>query len=54
MRVRVEKVDVLGWSKYMVARAEGYFGTPFKGYRCVTYGGPLYPTIFKVFVDEVL
>ena len=32
----------------MVARAGGYFGLPFKGYRGVTQGDPLSPTLLKV------
>ena len=38
----------------MVARAGGYFGIPFKGYRGVTQGNPLYPTIFNMVVDAVI
>ena len=38
----------------MVTRAVGYYRTPFKGFRGVTQGGPLSPTIFNVDVDAVL
>ena len=38
----------------MVARAGGYFGLPFKGYRVVTQGDPLSPTLFNVVVDAVI
>ena len=37
----------------MVARAGGYFGMPFKGYRIITQGYPLSPTIFNVVVDSI-
>ena len=38
----------------MVDKAGGYFGRPFKGYREVTQGDPLSPTIFNVVVDAVI
>ena len=38
----------------MVARADGYYGTAFKGACGVTQGDPLSPTIFNVVVDAVL
>ena len=38
----------------MVERATGYQGENFKGYRGVTQGYPLSPTIFNVIVDAVL
>ena len=38
----------------MVVRAEGYYGTGFKGARGVTQGDPLSPTIFNVVVDVVV
>ena len=38
----------------MMAWERGYFATPFKGYRGVTKGDPLSPTIFNVVVDAVL
>ena len=38
----------------MVARAGGYYGTAFKGERCVMQGDPLSPTIFNVVVDAVV
>ena len=38
----------------MVARAGGYYGETFKGYRGVTQGDPLSPTIFNVVVDAVV
>ena len=38
----------------MVARAGGYFGLPFKGYRGVTQCDPLSPTLFNVVVDAVI
>ena len=38
----------------MVSNADGYFGRPLKGYRGVTQGNPLYPTIFNVVVDSVI
>ena len=38
----------------MVARAGGYYGKSFKGFRGVTQGDPLYPTIFNVVVDTVV
>ena len=34
----------------MIARASGYSGHLFKGYRGVTQGDPLYPKIFNVVV----
>ena len=38
----------------MVARAGGYYGEAFKGYRGVTQGDPLSPTIFNVVVYAVV
>ena len=38
----------------MVARARGYYGTSFRGERCVTQGDPLSPTIFNVVLDAVV
>ena len=38
----------------MVARAGGYFGRPFKGYRGIIQGDPLSPKIFNVIVDAVI
>ena len=38
----------------MVARAGGYYGKAFKGFRGVTQGDPLSPTIFNVVVDVVV
>ena len=43
------------WGKMtMVAREGGYYGEAFKGYRVVTQGDPLSPTIFNVVVDAVV
>ena len=43
------------WNRHMmVARAGGYYCAPFKGFRGVTQGDPLSPTIFNVVVDAVL
>ena len=38
----------------MVARDIGYHRHPLKGYRGVTQGYPLSPTIFNVVVDAVI
>ena len=38
----------------MVAKAGGYFGRPFKGYRGFTQGDPLSPKIFNMVVDVVI
>ena len=38
----------------MVARAGGYLGLPFKGYRYVPQGYPLLPTLLNVVVDVVI
>ena len=38
----------------MVAKDGRYFRRPFKGYRSVTQGNPLLPTIFNVVVDAVM
>ena len=38
----------------MVASSGGYYGADFKGYRGVTHGDPLYPTIFNLVVDVVV
>ena len=38
----------------IVYRARGYYGHPFKGYRGVTQGDPLYSTIFNLVVDAVI
>ena len=38
----------------MVENASRYFGIPFKGYRGVTHGDPLSPTIFNVVVYAVI
>ena len=38
----------------MVARANGYFGLPFKGYCGITQCDPLTTTLFNVVVDVVI
>ena len=38
----------------MVAKADGYFVRPFKGYQCVTQFNPLSHTTFDVAVDAVI
>ena len=38
----------------MVARTGGYYGTAFQGFRGVTQGDPLSPTILNVVVDTVV
>ena len=38
----------------MVSRAGGYYGPPFKGYRRVTQGDLISPTLFNVFVDAII
>ena len=38
----------------MMAKAGGYFGSTFKGYRGITQGKPLSPTIFNVIVEAVI
>ena len=38
----------------MVVKAGGYFIRLFKGYRGVTQGDPLYPTIFNMVVDAII
>ena len=38
----------------MVARAGLYYGSAFQGFRVVTQGDPLSPTIFNVVVDAVV
>ena len=38
----------------MVTRAGGYFGLTFKGYRGVTQGDLLYPTIFNMVVKTII
>ena len=38
----------------MVDRSGGYFRRPFKGYRGMTQGEPLPPTIFNVVMDYVI
>ena len=38
----------------MVAKADGYFGHPFKGHRSVTQGNPLPPTVFNMVVDDII
>ena len=38
----------------MVDKAGRYFGRPFKGYRGVTQGKPLSPTIFNVVMDAFI
>ena len=35
----------------MVARAGGYYVPPFKGYRGVSHGDLLFPTLFNMSVD---
>ena len=43
------------WNRLtMVASAGGYFGLPFKGYRGITQGEPLSPTLFNVVVDAFI
>ena len=37
----------------MVAKSGGYYRSNFQGFRGVTQGDPLFPTIFNVVVDEV-
>ena len=38
----------------MVAKAGGYYVTPFKGYHGVTEGYPLSPMIFNIVMDSVM
>ena len=38
----------------MLSSSSGYFGIPFKGYRGITQGNPLSPTIFNMTVDAVI
>ena len=38
----------------MVTRAGRYFGVTFKGYRGVTQGDLLYPTIFNMVVKTII
>ena len=38
----------------MFVRSGGYYGNSFKGFRGVTQGGPLSPTIFNVLVYAVV
>ena len=38
----------------IVSRSGGYYGAPFKGYRGVTKGGALSPTIFNLVVYAVV
>ena len=38
----------------MVAKVGGYFGSSFQGFRGVTQGVPLYPTILNVVVGAVV
>ena len=38
----------------MISRAGRYFGLPFKGYRGMTQGYPMSPTLFNVVVDTVI
>ena len=38
----------------MVAKSGGYYRSNFQGFRGVTQGDPLFPTIFNVVVDEVV
>ena len=38
----------------MVARAGGYYAPPFKGYRSVTQGDPLSPTILNLAVYAII
>ena len=38
----------------MFAKAGGYYGSAFQGFRGVTQGDPLYPTIFNMLVGAVV
>ena len=38
----------------MIAKAGGYYGSDFQGFRGLTQGEPVYPTIFNVEVDAVV
>ena len=52
---RVRRLLATHWERAtMVARAERYYGTEFKGERGVTQGDPLSPIIFNVVVDAVV
>ena len=43
------------WGRlHMVEKQGVYYGPPFKGYRMVTQGDPLSPTIFDMVVDAVI
>ena len=39
---------------HMVAKSGGCYDTPFKLYRGVTQGDPMYPTISNVFMNAVI
>lgn len=38
----------------MAAKTGGYFVLPFQGYRGLTQGNTLYPTMFNVVMDSVI
>ena len=38
----------------MIAKAGGYFRRPFKGYRGLNQGNPMFPTISNVVMDAVI
>ena len=43
------------WGRlWIVVRAGGYYGLAFQGFRGVTQGYPLCPTVFNVVVDKVV
>ena len=54
LRMYWDHLTMVAKAGLMETKAGEYFGNPFKGYRGITQGNPLSPTIFNVVADTVI